>query len=69
MFLLAAGFMLYRYPTLFALVFDRNAYITLPLFPSIVFLLHMIYSYIENQEKQAIKKHAKIKDKLKDTKR
>ena len=68
-FLLALGFLLYKSPALLALTFNKNPHITIPVFSALVIIFHLANAYLEKQEQSAIRKHAKIKDKLKDTKR
>jgi len=49
-FLLALGFLFYKSPALFAVAFNQNPHITLPVFCSLFLIIHFSNTYLEKQE-------------------
>lgn len=67
--LLSLAFMFYKSPPLMYYVLQENAIISLPTISAIFLLIHYSASYLEKKEKDQHKKHEKLKEKMKDTKR
>jgi hypothetical protein len=68
-FLLSLAFMFYKSPPLFHYMFTELPHISIPFFTITVLFFYFFGAWVSKKEKDQEKKHRKLKDKLKDTKR
>ena len=68
-FLLSLGLLFYKSPALLAFAFTENPHIFIPLFCCLILFFHYIAQLLDSKEQEQQKKHTKLKEKIKDTKR
>jgi hypothetical protein len=67
--LLSLGFMFYKSPALIAYTFTEIPQYSIPLFTILVMFFNLSTMWLDKKEKDQEKRHLKLKEQLKDTKR